>query len=80
MQKIINNRRIEIYPKEIYKWFLAFGLICMIIGFFTCYTIYNYYMYSSLENLIINNGILIFDDKYYRFIETTPNLNYILNN
>ena len=80
MEKIINNRTVEVYPKEIYKYFLIFGLLCMIFGFFTCYTIHSYYIYTSLENLIINDGLLIFDDKYYRFIETTPNLTYLLNN
>ena len=75
LEQIINNRKIEVIPKNIYKLVLIFGLLCFISGFFLSYVIMGYYINNLLGNLIYNNGFLIFEDKYYRFIEVYPTLN-----
>jgi hypothetical protein len=79
MTQIINNRNIEITPKKIYKLILFFGLLCFIGGAILGYTITSYIIYNNLSNLIYNNGILIFDDKYYRFIEVYPMIENLFN-
>ena len=79
MTQIINNRNVEITPKKIYKLILFFGLLCFIGGCILGYTITSYIIYNNLSNLIYNNGILIFDDKYYRFIEVYPMIENLFN-
>ena len=74
MEQIINNRQIEITPKNLYKLILIFGILCFISGLLLGYVITGYYVNNILSNLIYNNGFLIFDDKYYRFIEVYPTL------
>ncbi len=74
LKQIINNRNIEVTPKGIYKLIIIFGILCFIAGSLFGYTLTVYIIYNQLSNLIYNNGILIFDDKYYRFIEVYPTL------
>lgn len=75
IKEIINNRTIEITPKKIYNLILIFGCLCFIIGCLLSYCIVTYILYNNLSDIIYNNGILIFDDKYYRFIEVLPTTN-----
>lgn len=76
IQQIINNRSIEVTPKNIFKLIILFGILLFIAGFFLGYVITSHFIYESMYNLINNNGLLIFDDKYYRFIEVLPNLEF----
>ena len=78
-KQIINNRNIEVTPKRIYKLIILFGILCFFAGFISGYITIKYILYNELANLIYNNGILIFDDKYYRFIEVYPTLNNLFN-
>lgn len=80
MNQIINNRSIEVTPKNLYKLIVLFGLLLFIAGFTCGYTLHTHLIYESLLILINNNGVLIFDDKYYRFIEVNPMLNYSIYN
>ena len=79
LEQIINNRNIEVTPKKIYKLILIFGLLCFIAGCILGYTITSYIIYNQLSDLIYNNGILIFDDKYYKFIEVYPTIENLFN-
>ena len=79
MEQIINNRKIEVTTNKIYKIIILFGIFCFISGCFLGYSITGYMLYNNLSDIIYNNGILIFDDKYYRFIEVYPNINNYLN-
>ena len=79
MEQIINNRKIEVTANKIYKIIILFGIFCFISGLFLGYSITGYMLYNNLSDIIYNNGILIFDDKYYRFIEVYPNINNYLN-
>lgn len=74
IKQIINNRNIEVTPKNMFILILIFGLLLFISGFLLGYVMVSDVIYNKLYNLINNNGYLIFDDKYYRFIEVYPNI------
>lgn len=76
VKQIINNRKIEGTSKNIFILIIIFGLLLFISGFFLSYVIITDVMYNKLYDLINNNGYLIFDDKYYKFIEVYPNMEY----
>ena len=77
IQQIINNRSIEVTPKKMFNLILIFGFVLFISGVILGYTLHSYLIYESIYNLINNNGILIFDDKYYKFVEVFPNMEYL---
>ena len=74
IDKIIINKSIQITPSYIYKLILIFGLICFISGLIGGYILNIHLMYNQFYDLINNHGILIFDDKYYKFIEIYPKI------
>ena len=80
MKEIINNRKIEITTTKIYKLIILFGIFCFISGYFLGFSITGYILYNNLSDIIYNNGILIFDDSYYRFIEVYPTIENLFDN
>ena len=78
-KQIINNRNIEVTPNKIYKIIIIFGIFCFFTGFISGYITIKYILYNELSNLIYNNGMLIFDDNYYRFIQVYPTINDFIN-
>ena len=84
VKEIINNRLIKITPKNIYHLIIFFGiiwgLIWFVIGCIAGYTLTIYILYNQFANLIYNHGTLIFDDRYYKFIEVYPALNELFIN
>ena len=79
IKEIITNKQIEITPKNMYKVIIIFGILCFISGCLMGYSITGYIIYERLCSVIYGNGILIFDDNYYKFIEIYPTINNFLN-
>lgn len=76
IKEIIINQKIPVITNNIFYLVILFGIFCFISGLIGGYVLNTYLIYNSLYELINNNGILIFDDKYYRFIEIDINNMY----
>lgn len=70
---IIKNNNIKITPKYIFKFIIMLAVVTFIGGFTLGYITASNIIYDGLYDLIENNRILLFNDKFYTIKEIILN-------